>query len=243
VTSQKGSFRAGQTLSFTVVLSRPVTVTGAPLLQLLLGSTPKPATYAGGSGTNRLTFNYRIVAGANAPQVSVGRTFGFPAGSGIVFGSARLPAAVPAAVAAKVVPGITIDTVAPRAVGNVVVPANGTYRAGARLRFTVVFSEAVFATGATPVLGLTIGTGATAARQAALISGSGTNRLVFEYVVKSGDVTPAGQGIKVATALTGGPIADAAGNAAVRTLTIPSTQLVRVAAPVVAAKAAAFATL
>ena len=242
VAAQRGSFRAGQVISFTLVLSRPATVTGSPRLPLLFGFTGRAATYAGGSGTNRLTFNYRIVAGDDAPQISVGRTLGLPAGSGIVSGAARLPAALPATVAAKVVPGLLIDTVAPRAVGTMVVPANGTYVAGARLQFTVVFSEAVFATGAKPVLGLTIGTGATAARQATLVSGSGTNRLVFEYVVKSGDVTPAGRGIQVAAALTGGPLADAAGNAAVSKVTVPSTQLVRVAAPA-GAKAAAFATL
>jgi hypothetical protein len=228
VAAKAGAFRGGRTLSFTLVLSRPATVSGTPTLPLLLGRTPKSATFARGSGTNRLTFTYLVAARDNAPQVFVGNAFGFPRGSAIRAAGRRLAPTLPTGVAGALVPGVLIDTVVPRQIDRVTAPRNGTYTAGDTLRFAVNFSEAVFAATAPPVLGLTIGTGRAGARQAALVSGAGTSQLVFEYVVRPGDATARNQGIVIATVLAGGPLTDAAGNAASRTLSVPKTPRVRV---------------
>ena len=58
-----GSYRAGQTLSFTVTFSAAVTVTGTPQLPLTIGSASANASYASGSGSTALVFTYTVQAG------------------------------------------------------------------------------------------------------------------------------------------------------------------------------------
>src|SRR5207237_1518878 len=75
-------------------------------------------------------------------------------------------------------PGVLVDTTAP-AISSVTGPANGSYRTGQTLDFTVNYSENVTVTG-TPTIGLTIGA---TARTASYLSGSGTGVLVFRHTV------------------------------------------------------------
>jgi gliding motility-associated-like protein len=84
------------------------------------------------------------------------------------------------------------------------VPANGIYRLGQVLSFTVHYSETVNVTG-TATLDVIIGA---TNRQATLVSGSGTNALLFSYTVLQGDMDL--NGITLGNALTG-TIRDAAG--------------------------------
>src|SRR5262249_14548218 len=61
-----GSYRAGQTLAFTVNAGEAVTVDtsgGTPRLALVVGSSTVYANYASGSGTSALTFSYTVQAG------------------------------------------------------------------------------------------------------------------------------------------------------------------------------------
>jgi hypothetical protein len=51
------------TISFTVNMSEPVTVTGTPRIAINIGGLTRYATYAAGSGTSALTFSYRVQAG------------------------------------------------------------------------------------------------------------------------------------------------------------------------------------
>jgi hypothetical protein len=51
-----------QTLSFTVTFSEPMTVTGVPKLQAVIGSTVRTIAYVGGTGTRSLVFNYTLQA-------------------------------------------------------------------------------------------------------------------------------------------------------------------------------------
>ncbi|MEO3998342.1 cadherin-like beta sandwich domain-containing protein [Mesorhizobium sp. CAU 1732] len=74
------------------------------------------------------------------------------------------------------------------AVSSVAVPADGTYRAGDPLQFTVNFDLDVTVTG-TPQIALNVG-GAT--RYATYVSGSGSSALVFTYAVQPGDMAPGG---------------------------------------------------
>jgi gliding motility-associated-like protein len=98
----------------------------------------------------------------------------------------------------------------PPVVTSVDVPANGVYNQGQVLSFTVHFSEIVNVTG-TPALGVVIGA---TTRQAAYVSGSGTNALVFSYTVQNGDMDMDG----IAVGTLAGTIKDAAGNNGVLTL-------------------------
>lgn len=113
------------------------------------------------------------------------------------------------------------DMTAP-AVTEVALPAAGSYKAGARLKFTVTMSEPVFVAGTgtgTPALSFTTSAGG---RQAAFSAAeSAGDRLVFEYTVADGDTASAGLSIG-AISLAGGTVKDAAGNDAVLSFAAPS---------------------
>ncbi len=55
-----GSYKAGTVIPINVTFNRAMTVTGSPNIALSDGGT---ATYASGSGTNVLTFNYTVASG------------------------------------------------------------------------------------------------------------------------------------------------------------------------------------
>ena len=107
----------------------------------------------------------------------------------------------------------TYDGTAP-AITSVAVPANGYYKAGDVLNFTVNYSENVNVIGAggIPSLNLTIGSSSV---QAAYVSGSGTNALTFSYTVQAGEEDL--DGITIAASMIG-TIKDDAGNTATNTL-------------------------
>lgn len=111
-------------------------------------------------------------------------------------------------------PAYLIDRTSPTVTG-VLVPAAGQYIAGQNLVFTLNFSEAVNVTGA-PGLPIAFDVGGT--REAAYVSGSGTDALVFSYTVVAGDQDLDGPTPGSAFVLNGGSIADAAGAAANATL-------------------------
>jgi hypothetical protein len=57
-----GHYMKNQTLSFTVTFSEPMTVTGVPKLQAVIGSTVRNIPYALGTGTRSLVFRYTLQA-------------------------------------------------------------------------------------------------------------------------------------------------------------------------------------
>ena len=108
-----------------------------------------------------------------------------------------------------------VDAVAPAVfeVRIVSKPArNDTYGAGEAIELSVTFDEVVHATGE-PVLTLSVGGGS---QQAGLVSGSGTETLLFRYTVREDDLDDDGISV-AANALTGGVIEDGHGNAVDRT--------------------------
>ncbi|WP_205510668.1 Ig-like domain-containing protein [Longitalea arenae] len=118
----------------------------------------------------------------------------------------------------------TIDANGP-IVTSVNVPANGYYKAGQVLTFTVGFNENTTVTG-TPGLPVTIG--ATTV-QATYTSGSGSSMLAFAYTVQPGDHDMDGIQVGTNLQLNGGSLVDAIGNNASLTLNnVASTNLVRV---------------
>ena len=101
----------------------------------------------------------------------------------------------------------TIDTVAP--VVDMVADttdSDGTYRKGQTLTIELTLDEVVYVTGV-PCLDLNSG------GLAEYVSGSGTNTLVFTYLIQPGESTPVGSFLSVlGFDLTNGSISDAAGN-------------------------------
>ncbi|RLL71701.1 hypothetical protein D8666_19730, partial [Ochrobactrum soli] len=58
-----GYYSVGSILNFSVNFDQAVFVAGTPSLSVVIGSDTKPAAYAGGSGTNTLTFSYNVHPG------------------------------------------------------------------------------------------------------------------------------------------------------------------------------------
>ena len=211
-----GSYGVGTTIPITVTFNHAVNVTGTPVLTLnILGET---ASYASGSGTPTLTFNYVVATGQNNPHLdyasinaltitlaSIEDAAGNPA-------NLTLPATGTDGLATQ---NIVIDTTAPAVTGVSTTTTAGTYGHGTTIPITITFGEAVNVTG-TPQLALSDGGVATYA------SGSGTSALIFNYTPATPDSTSdLDYASTSALTLAGGSIADAAGNAA--TLTLPAT--------------------
>ena len=106
----------------------------------------------------------------------------------------------------------TVDNVAP-AISYFNPPISGTYISGQNLDFIVGFSEPVNVdiTNGTPYMALTVGSKPV---HADYQSGSGTNSLVFRYVVAENDYDADGVGLTLGITLAGGTIKDIAGNPA-----------------------------
>lgn len=217
-----GIYKAGSTLQFSVQYDEPVVVGGTPSLSLLVGANARTATYVGGSGSETLRFQYTVAAGESDPR------------GVIVTGGLSLPAnawlrdqagnAVSRTVPAVNLSAVRVDAVAPVIVG-VAIPRAATYGVGATLTFTVSFSKATTVRG-TPTIPIRLGA---ITRQAAYVSGSGTNALIFRYTILRGDT--ALTGIEVGNTILlaiGASIEDSVGNAARLSFTPPSARTVRV---------------
>ena len=99
-------------------------------------------------------------------------------------------------------------------VSSVSLLANGIYKTGDTLSFTVHFSKAVTVTGS-PYIPLTIGDTPV---QAAYQSGSGSTALVFSYTIQTGDSDSNGIGIGGSVELNGGTVKDIGDSSADLTL-------------------------
>ena len=212
----------GESIDVEVSFDEVVHVTeGDSQLELVLavGEHSRRAFFVDGSGTDTLSFSYRIGAADRdddgisiGPDALVGGVIEDVAGNETGEAERRLPA-LPAQPGHKVNPDI--DTVAPTVarVAIASMPEDATYRADEAIEVEVVFDEDVHVSGE-PTLELSIGA---AARRAGFASGSGTTTLTFRYVVQAGDADADGISVGPGTiSLTGGDIRDGAGNAAVR---------------------------
>ncbi|SFD61441.1 gliding motility-associated C-terminal domain-containing protein [Chitinophaga sp. CF118] len=105
---------------------------------------------------------------------------------------------------------VTYDVTAP-AITSVSVPANGFYKAGTTLSFTVNYDENVIVntTGGTPYLNVVLTSGIV---QAGYVSGSGTSAATFTYTVQPGDMDLNGPSLGANLQLNGGIIKDVATN-------------------------------
>ncbi len=114
-----------------------------------------------------------------------------------------------------------VDTDTPDVVSATSSSANGTYGVGSVIPIQITFSEAVTVSG-TPQIGLATGTPANTYIDYS--SGSGTDTLTFNYTVASGNISADLDYTAVSSlGLNSGTINDAAGNAAVLTLTTPGS--------------------
>ncbi len=166
-----GTYGVGSVITLTVAFNENVLVTGTPTLQLETGTIDRNATYAGGSGTNTLTFTYTVQAGdtsADLDQLSntalalSGGTIRDAAGNNAILALAA-PGAAGSLGANK---AIVIDGIAPTVAITSNVPA---VKAGETATVTFTFSEdpgASFTAGDITTTGGTLGA----------ISGAGLTR-------------------------------------------------------------------
>lgn len=210
-----GTYKAGDTVAVTVTFNENVAVTGAPTLALNSDGT---ATYASGSGTNTLTFNYTVSAGNVAADLDYSATNSLSLAGGAIKDAAGNDATLtlPTVGGGSSLGGqknIVVDGVAPT-VAAAAVPSNGTYAASQNLDFTVTYSEAVTVTGS-PRIALTLDAGGTV--YADYVSNSVPNTLTFQYTVGTGTLDSNGIAVDTSIALNSGTIKDAAGNDAALT--------------------------
>ena len=184
-------------------------------LVLSIGQHSRSATFAGGSGTETLTFGYVVRSDDDD-------------GDGISIGPAALRGGVIEDAAGNPVDrtfsglaadsGHKVDGVSPSvtAVRIVSTPdANGIYGLNEEIRIEIDFGEEVHVTDVAADLELVLSIGQHS-RSATFADGSGTDTLTFGYVVRSDDDDSDGISIG-STALRGGVIEDAAGNPVDRT--------------------------
>ncbi len=210
--STDGPYASGDVIEVTVTFSGAVTVTGAPQIALTVDMTTRQAVYDRGSDSTALVFTYTVQDGENdADGVSIAENSLTLPGSGDAIQDAGGNDAVldhdeVAADAAQVV-----DTTAPT-VSSVEISSDGPYGVGAGIDVTATFSEAVVVTG-TPVIMLRVST----PRTTTAVTGTGTDTLVFTYMVEAGDDDTDGVSIEanMLAQAGGSTIQDAAGNNAV----------------------------
>ena len=207
------TFERGETIGVTILFSASVTVTGTPQVGLGIGSQTRPASYASGTGSNTLVFEYTVVAAdVDADGVSVGL---FPfvwnggtirAGSvdaGDYIGGAAITNSSGHKVAGNT---FTTPSVTDVTITSEPLVGDSVYRRDAVIEAAVAFSRPVAVTG-TPQLALAIGS---ATRQANYVSASSTaDTLVFRYTVVQADADADGLSIGAgALGLNGGTIND-----------------------------------
>ena len=233
--SNENAYREGEKLQATVTFNENVNVTGRPQLTLKIGAADRHAKWIGRSNTTNLVFEYTVakededIDGVSiaADQLSLnGGTITDAAGN----------AATLTHTALNTQANHKVDTVIPaiRTLAITSTPSNGSaYREGEKLQATVTFNENVNVIG-TPQLTLKIGA---ADRHAKWIRGSGTQNLVFEYTIATGDEDI--DGVSIAAnqlSLNGSTITDTVGNAATlmhATLTTQATHKVDAIAPII----------
>nr|WP_182312406.1 Ig-like domain-containing protein [Comamonas testosteroni] len=210
-----GAYGVGQRLDFTVHFSEAVIVDasgGTPRIEVTLDTGGiAHAEYLSGSGTSALVFRLVVASGQQDNNgITVGDSIQLNGGSlRDLAGNDGAIALTPGSSS-----GVLVDGVVPT-VADVIVPANGGYKAGDVLSFTVNASEAVFTSGL-PRLAVDIG-GTT--RYANFVaSSSGGSTLVFQYTVQAGDNDANGISVSASLDLNGGSVHDAAGNNLVLTL-------------------------
>jgi hypothetical protein len=217
-----GTYGVGTVIDVRVTFSEIVSVTGTPRLRLETGTTDRNATYASGSGSTTLVFNYTVQTGDTSNDLNYVVTSSLTLNGGTIKdaagNNATLTLPSPGATGSLGYnKNIVIDGVVPRVTGITSNTANGTYGAGTVIDVRVSFSETVSVTG-TPQMRLETGT---TDRNATYASGSSSNTLILNYTVQTGDVSNDLDYVTTSSlTLNGGTIRDIAGNSA--TLTLPS---------------------
>ena len=211
--AESGSYTTGDQIAIVVQLSEAVNIAGVnaadnltkPSLTLNNGAT---AYFASGAGTDTLTFLYTVGSNSEASSAlnySATNALTIPAGTTITDKAGlALNTTLPALDSNDALAQngtALIEFTAPDIVQVRSVTPDGQYNADKVLQIEVSLSESVNVTG-TPALDLNSG------GQALYVSGSGSDKLIFNYTVAANENVAE---LDV-SGITGGTIADLAGN-------------------------------
>jgi large repetitive protein len=144
-TTPDGTYGVGANINITVTFDQNVTVTGTPQLQLETGTTDKFATYASGSGTTALTFNYLVQPGDTSADLEYLAINALTLNGGTIKDNLTVDAilTLPTLSSAQSLGGskaIVIDTLAP----NVTLTSTSPPTVTGLFNVTATFNEDVF---------------------------------------------------------------------------------------------------
>ena len=210
--ARSNQYRLGEAIEIKIDFNETVYTPGSlPVLQIAIGGNLRSATLVEGGGTDTLTFRY-IVQDTDEGRVSIAPGELSLLGGTIVDGAGNAALRDFEAIDAT----HHVDGVPPEAgMPCVVLLANAVrcesssreYGLGAEIFVRIRYDEPVYVTGP---LQLVISIGEHS-RRAAFFNGSGSEALIFRYVVQRGDRDD--DGISIGPdALVGGTIEDRAGN-------------------------------
>lgn len=212
-----------------VHFSGPVNVSGNPTIELETGATKRLATYASGSGTNTLIFEYEVVAGDSALTLDYTGTQALNLNGGTieptedVTGTAdevanllTLPAPGSDESLANNTP-VLIRTVPE--VKRLSTPDTDVYLDGTSLEVVVKYDQPVTVTGS-PRITIRIGSNNRIANYVTKVSPS---ELLFRYEVQLGDDDTDGIEMPASIDLNGGSVLNPANEVAVTDLPVKDT--------------------
>jgi hypothetical protein len=212
--AQNSTLNAGDVVSATVTMDSVTTVTGTPQLALNIGGTTVQASYASGSGSSALVFNYTVLAGqTDANGISVA------ANSLALNGGTMVDVAGNAATLTHTVvadnSGYLVDTAAPT-VGVLAQSSSSSSFSNGYGMFDITFSESVTGFDAADI-SVTGGT-------VSLVSGEGASytAMVYPTASSSTSISPMAFSVNVPA----GAATDAAGNASTAATALTASILV-----------------
>lgn len=193
-TTANGTYKTGDVIAVTITFSEAATVTGTPTLSLNSGGT---ASYASGSGSTVLTFNYTVTSGNSSTDLDYSSTAALSLSAGTIKDAAGNSAALtlPTVGGASSIGGqknIMIDGIAP---SINITSTTSSFTNVSPIPVTITFSESV--------TGFVVGDISVTNGSLSNFSGSGTTY--------TADITPASQGL-ITMNVAGGVAQDIAGN-------------------------------
>jgi hypothetical protein len=218
VATNHPDYRLNQYVYIDLTFSEAVTVTGSTI-GISVGGVARTASYVTNVSPTVKRYRYRIQSSDHLLKVAVGLDVGTTLTAGTIQDVA-LNDISDRTIPATDTTGVEIDGAVPT-VTSVTLPADGTYKQGATVSFTVNFSEAVNVTG-TPKWTMTLDAGGP--ESLSYVSGTGSSALVFEMTVDSNDVDLTGIAVATSFTLTGATISDASvGNPLTNSIPAQST--------------------
>jgi hypothetical protein len=206
-TTAAGNLVQNKRANFSVTYSEPIdfdSTLGSPTLSIVVGTTPRSATYLSGKGTTTLNFGYIIQAGETdtngidvvSPIVSNGTVIKDPRNH------------VASSSFSSFTTALTVDAVGPSIIA-ITPPINGSYKIGDHLDFEIDWDEDIYLSG-NPRLALMVGLTPV---YATFHSVTSTSSLKFRYTVQAGHLDTNGIDYSIASIdLNGGTIKDVYGN-------------------------------